>query len=561
MCSLRARRGAGPRPGRSGGRRSRPRSTRVRRWSRWRSCCARPVAPRRPTPRSSAWRRSGTRCCACCGCPRWTASSRSFPRWSPERIAGSWPGGPPSPSPRSPACPTPRPAHLGRQLPPLPLRPRIVRGRHPARARGGVYSGGQIDDRTGPDVTPRATYLDHAATTPMLPEAVAAMADAHGPHRQRVLAAHRRSPGAARGRGGPRAHRRRRGRPPVRGGAHHRRHRERQPGRQGPLLGAPRGRPAPHPGARLGRSSTTPCSTPRSGSPSTRAPSSTLLDVDADGRVRPETLRAALADDPEQVGAGLGDVGQQRGRHGQPDPRAGRGRPRVRRAAAHRRGAGRRACCRSTSPRPASTRSRSPATSSAARTARARCCWAATSRCTPLLHGGGQERDVRSGTLDVPGGRSASPPPSSWRSADMRRGAAASSPGCATTSSARCSPRSRTPCLNGDPGTGVVDGGPSRLPGNAHLSFPGCEGDSLLMLLDAHGHRVLHRLGLHGRRGAAQPRAAGDGRRRGHRARVAAVLPRPHLDHRRRRRGRGRDRPGRRAGPPGAGSTRRWSRR
>ena len=25
------------------------------------------------------------------------------------------------------------------------------------------------------------------------------------------------------------------------------------------------------------------------------------------------------------------------------------------------------------------------------------------------------------------------------------------------------------------------------LPGNAHLSFPGCEGDSLLMLLDARG--------------------------------------------------------------------------
>jgi cysteine desulfurase len=41
--------------------------------------------------------------------------------------------------------------------------------------------------------------------------------------------------------------------------------------------------------------------------------------------------------------------------------------------------------------------------------------------------------------------------------------------------------------LNGDPGTGTIDGGPSRLPGNAHLSFPGCEGDSLLMLLDAHG--------------------------------------------------------------------------
>jgi cysteine desulfurase len=37
--------------------------------------------------------------------------------------------------------------------------------------------------------------------------------------------------------------------------------------------------------------------------------------------------------------------------------------------------------------------------------------------------------------------------------------------------------------LNGDPG-----GGPAhRLPGNAHLTFPGCEGDSLLMLLDARG--------------------------------------------------------------------------
>jgi len=33
--------------------------------------------------------------------------------------------------------------------------------------------------------------------------------------------------------------------------------------------------------------------------------------------------------------------------------------------------------------------------------------------------------------------------------------------------------------LNGDP----VD----RLPGNAHFSFPGCEGDALLMLLDAKG--------------------------------------------------------------------------
>ena len=41
--------------------------------------------------------------------------------------------------------------------------------------------------------------------------------------------------------------------------------------------------------------------------------------------------------------------------------------------------------------------------------------------------------------------------------------------------------------LSGDPGACLVDGGPSRLPGNAHLRFPGCEGDSLLMLLDADG--------------------------------------------------------------------------
>ena len=35
--------------------------------------------------------------------------------------------------------------------------------------------------------------------------------------------------------------------------------------------------------------------------------------------------------------------------------------------------------------------------------------------------------------------------------------------------------------LNGPPP------GPDRLPGNAHFSFPGCEGDALLMLLDANG--------------------------------------------------------------------------
>jgi cysteine desulfurase len=104
---------------------------------------------------------------------------------------------------------------------------------------------------------------------------------------------------------------------------------------------------------------------------------------------------------------------------------------------------------------------------------------------TPLLHGGGQERDVRSGTLDTP---------SVIGLATAVELAAATTPHRAAMLAGlrddlvgkivAAVPDAR---LNGDPGTGVLDGGPSRLPGNAHLSFPGCEGDSLLLLMDAHG--------------------------------------------------------------------------
>ena len=104
---------------------------------------------------------------------------------------------------------------------------------------------------------------------------------------------------------------------------------------------------------------------------------------------------------------------------------------------------------------------------------------------TPLLHGGGQERDVRSGTLDTPAIVALATAveiavADAPRRAAMLAGLRDDLVGkiLATVPEAR---------LNGDPGTGVIDGGPSRLPGNAHLSFPGCEGDSLLMLLDAHG--------------------------------------------------------------------------
>jgi cysteine desulfurase len=102
---------------------------------------------------------------------------------------------------------------------------------------------------------------------------------------------------------------------------------------------------------------------------------------------------------------------------------------------------------------------------------------------TPLLHGGGQERDVRSGTLDVP---------SIVGLATAIRHSVQTLP---ETVIAVTKLRdqlvdgivSRVPdaVLNGDPGDCLIDEGPSRLPGNAHLTFPGCEGESLLMLLDA----------------------------------------------------------------------------
>jgi cysteine desulfurase len=96
---------------------------------------------------------------------------------------------------------------------------------------------------------------------------------------------------------------------------------------------------------------------------------------------------------------------------------------------------------------------------------------------TALVHGGGQERDIRSGTIDTPAiaGLAAAVELAVKEQADhaarvaglrdeLVRGVLAAVPDAV---------------LNGDP--------VHRLPGNAHFSFPGCEGDSLLMLLDARG--------------------------------------------------------------------------
>ncbi|MDT5015962.1 MAG: cysteine desulfurase [Mycobacterium sp.] len=98
--------------------------------------------------------------------------------------------------------------------------------------------------------------------------------------------------------------------------------------------------------------------------------------------------------------------------------------------------------------------------------------------CVPLLHGGGQERDVRSGTPDVAG-------------AVAMAAAAKVAIESLEANSARVGElRDRLVegvlasiddvHLNGATGNG-------RLPGNSHFTFRGCEGDSLLMLLDAKG--------------------------------------------------------------------------
>jgi cysteine desulfurase len=96
---------------------------------------------------------------------------------------------------------------------------------------------------------------------------------------------------------------------------------------------------------------------------------------------------------------------------------------------------------------------------------------------TPLVHGGGQERDVRSGTIDTPAiaGFAAAvelavkhQPERAERLAALRDDL--------VSRVLEVVPDARP---NGDLGR--------RLPGNAHLTFPGCEGDSLLMLLDARG--------------------------------------------------------------------------
>jgi cysteine desulfurase len=97
----------------------------------------------------------------------------------------------------------------------------------------------------------------------------------------------------------------------------------------------------------------------------------------------------------------------------------------------------------------------------------------------PVLHGGGQERDVRSGTLDAPAIRAFA---TAVEISRMRRDDEAKRLAALRDELiARVLAAVPDAVLNGAPP------GPGRLPGNAHFSFPGCEGDALLMLLDAKG--------------------------------------------------------------------------
>lgn len=100
-------------------------------------------------------------------------------------------------------------------------------------------------------------------------------------------------------------------------------------------------------------------------------------------------------------------------------------------------------------------------------------------RCEPLVHGGGHERGLRSGTQDAVGAVAA---------ASALEEACTALPGEAAHVAAL---RDRLVAGAVDVVPEAIVNGPQdaadRLPGTAHLSFPGCEGDSLLMLLDARG--------------------------------------------------------------------------
>jgi len=94
---------------------------------------------------------------------------------------------------------------------------------------------------------------------------------------------------------------------------------------------------------------------------------------------------------------------------------------------------------------------------------------------TAMLHGGGQERDIRSGTLDAPA--------IAGFAAAVEAAVKAQPEHAERLAALRDRLVREVQHVVPD---AIANGHPTeRLPGNAHLRFPGCAGDSLLMLLDA----------------------------------------------------------------------------
>ena len=176
--------------------------------------------------------------------------------------------------------------------------------------------------------------------------------------------------------------------------------------------------------------------------------------------------------------------------------------------------------------------------------------------CTPLLHGGGQERDVRSGTLDVAAivglargatvaaaGRGRSGPP---RLAALRDRLVAGIAAVVPDAQLNGAPLDDAAAVRSRPAAR------QRAP-----VLPGCGGRRPADAPRRPRHRVLDRLGVQRRGRAAQPRAAGHRCRHRPGPQLAAVQPRPHVHGRRRRRGARGDRSGGGAGSPGrAGASR-----
>jgi cysteine desulfurase len=97
----------------------------------------------------------------------------------------------------------------------------------------------------------------------------------------------------------------------------------------------------------------------------------------------------------------------------------------------------------------------------------------------PLLHGGGQERDVRSGTPDVPAVRGFA--------VAVAQAVAGREVLAARLHELRDSLVERVLRTVPDVAVNGPGAATERLPGTAHLTAPGCDGDALLMLLDAYG--------------------------------------------------------------------------